>query len=89
MKDPTFRVGDKVRMSAAWLRDTGQVKGRAGLDVFTVSALDNDGRWVVTDQPCDTSYFSAAELSADPSLAFRRIAAANLVLVGKPDRTAL
>ena len=53
----TFHPGDRVRMSGAFLRNTGQHTGSAGLDRFTVVACEckpcAERRWVATDEMID------------------------------------
>lgn len=87
MATKTFAIGSKVRLTGKFLRNTGQQLGGAGQSVWTVMGFSNGGRWVITNQPCDTSIYTADELASDPTLAFRRIAVANLQLVGKPDHS--
>lgn len=86
-KKNEFKVGDKVQLTGAFLRSTGQIAGCDGRSVWTVKAVEtyHDSQIVTVDEPAITDYFSAEELKADPSLAFRRINASNLKLVGKPD----
>lgn len=79
-----FQVGDRVRLTGKFLRSTGQQVGRAGLDVWTVTALQ--GSFAVTDEPLSAAalmFYSAEELAADPTLKFRRVAVANLQKVGR------
>lgn len=75
-----FQVGDRVQLTGKFLRSTGQYTGREPASVWTITGLCNDGRWAITDQPAEhpAGYYSDAELAADPTLAFRRIAVANL-----------
>lgn len=79
-----FNIGDKVKFTGKFLKSTGQRAGSAGLDTFTVTGIEL--HWVVTDQelPRDycTNMWTAEEFANDPSLKFRRIAAANLYKVG-------
>lgn len=84
-----FKAGDKVQLTGAFLRSTGQFTGREGQKVWTVKAVKSyrgtDPDVVIVDEPAILDYFTADELSADPSLKFRRILSVNLKLVGKPD----
>lgn len=50
--------------------------GARGQDVWTVTGFELDGRWIVTDERTDDG-------------TYRRIAAANVLKVGSPDRTGL
>lgn len=74
-----FAIGDKVRLTSKFLRNTGQYTGREPASVWTVTGYS--GPWLVTDEPTDTSLYTAAELAADSSLAFRRIHPTNVQLV--------
>lgn len=76
-KPKTFAIGDKVRLTAKFLRNTGQYTGREPFSVWTVTGFS--GPWIVTDERRpDDGMFSEAELAEDPTLAFRRVATANL-----------
>lgn len=79
-------VGDRVRLTGKFLRNTGQYAGPEGRSVWTITGFSNAGRWAITDQPTNTDHYSAEELAADPSLAFRRIAVANLQRVRSSGR---
>lgn len=85
MKNRQFTIGQRVKYSGKFLKSTGQGRGSAGLSTWTVKGITNEGRWVIVDEPADLSYFTAEELAADPTLAFRRIAKENLVIVGEID----
>jgi hypothetical protein len=78
-KPRTFAVGDRVQLTSKFLRCTGQYTGREPQSVWTITGLTNGDRWAITDEPRpDDGMFSAEELAADPTLAFRRIAVGNL-----------
>jgi predicted ABC-type transport system involved in lysophospholipase L1 biosynthesis ATPase subunit len=82
-----FKVGDRVQLTGQFLRSTGQVAGGEGQKVWTVKAVKTyktSPAVVIVDEPAITDYFSAEELAADPSLAFRRILSVNLKHHGKP-----
>jgi hypothetical protein len=79
-----FEVGQKVKLTGKFLKSTGQGRGSAGLDTWTITGITSNG-WAITDEPTDTSYYTAAELAEDPTLKFRRIALANLYIVGQID----
>ena len=74
--------GDRVRLTGAFLRSTGQQRGREGMSVWTVRAVE--GSFIVTDQKHDPRYMvmtwpEFAEGSADyESLVYRRFHAGNL-----------
>ena len=76
----SFSVGDKVRLTAKFLRSTGQYTGDEARRVWTITG--HSGPFVVVDQPLPAdmlaNLYTTDELSADPSLAFRRFAPANL-----------
>lgn len=76
----SFSVGDKVRLTAKFLRSTGQYTGDEARRVWTITG--HSGSFVVVDQALPahllSSFYTADELAADPSLAFRRFAPANL-----------
>lgn len=71
-----IKIGDKVRFTTKYLRSTGQLTGPESLSHWIVTAIERD--WVVTNQPTDTSWYTAEEIVAQPSLAFRRINLGNL-----------
>jgi len=78
-----FHVGEKVRLTGAFLRSTGQRVGGDGQARWTVQAYHPvaGGRsaMVLTDAlRLDDGTFTPAEISADPTLKYRRINAANL-----------
>lgn len=76
-----FQAGDRVRMSAKFLRSTGQYAGGDSHSVWTIKEIQGD--FAVVDEPGDDlAWFTPAELAADPSLKWRRINVANLVRVG-------
>lgn len=76
----SFSIGDRVQLTGKFLRSTGQYMGREPASVWTITGFSNGGAWAITDEPaCNPpGYYSDAELAADPSLAFRRIAVGNL-----------
>ena len=72
-----FSVGDKVRLTAKYLRSTGQYTGREPR--WTITGFS--GGWAIVDEPlCAAALemFTAAELAEDPTLRFRRVATGNL-----------
>jgi len=69
-------VGDTVRMTGKFLRNTGQQVGGEGKKHWTVK--DIQGSFAVVDEDADTSYFTAEEMQKDPSLRWRRINVGNL-----------
>lgn len=78
-----FQTGEKVRLTTAFLRNTGQFTGSEPQRKFTVLNCEDKGpsSMVTTDQekdPEDMKHFTAAELAADPTLKYRRILAVNL-----------
>lgn len=76
-----FQVGDKVKLTGKFLRNTGQATGPEGLSTWTVLAVDNE--MITVDQEhADIGYWTAEELAADPMLKFRRFNAGNLYRVG-------
>lgn len=74
-----IKIGDRVRLTGEFLRNTGQVVGSAGLDRWVVTAIDRD--WAITNEKLEGGWFTAEELKEDPSLAYRRIALGNLEVV--------
>lgn len=68
--------GDRVRLTGAFLRNTGQVVGGEGLSRWTVTDIVRD--FAITDEPTTVDCYTASEIMADPTLAFRRIHLANL-----------
>ena len=75
-----FQGGDKVRLSAKFLRSTGQYTGSASRRIWTIKEIQDE--FAIVDEPADTRWYSAAEIAADPSLKWRRINVANLVRIG-------
>lgn len=71
-----INVGDTVRMTGKFLRNTGQQVGGEGKKRWTVK--DIQGSFAVVDEDADTSYFTAEEMQKDPSLRWRRINVGNL-----------
>jgi len=89
-KGKRFQVGDVVRLTGAFLRNTGQIAGVEGRLTWIVQAcpcrLCAEGGFVLTDQPRqDDGMFTAEEIAREPHLKFRHINAGNLVRVGVPD----
>lgn len=80
-----FQPGTRVRLSGKFLRSTGQLAGGEGRKVWAVLDIETAAHWIVVDEPACTDRYTAAELGKEPSLAFRRIAKANLVIVGQTD----
>jgi len=89
-KSKKFNVGDKVRLTGAFLRSTGQFTGDEPRKVWKVVFV-RDGKYgssdiVAVDEPReDLSYWTKEELDRNPELKFRHIAAGNLQLAGRPD----
>lgn len=73
-------IGDRVQLTSKFLRNTGQYTGREPASVWTITGFTNGDQWAITDEPSchPVGYYSAEELAADPTLAFRRIAVGNL-----------
>jgi hypothetical protein len=91
-KSKRFIVGDRVRLTGAFLRSTGQIAGGEGQSTWTVQPcpcrLCADGRFVLTNQPRENDgMFTEAEIAAEPHLLYRHINAGNLVKVGAIDRS--
>jgi len=78
--------GTKVRLSGKFLRSTGQISGGEGSKVWTVLDAPCSDRLVAVDEEraCPED-FTPEEYAADPSLKWRRIAKANLTVVGQLD----
>ncbi len=86
-KEIEFKAGDRVQLTGKFLRSTGQIAGSEGQKKWTVKGvhtIEHGSAFVIVDEPSITDYFTKDELEADPSLAFRRINAANLKHVGRP-----
>jgi hypothetical protein len=79
-KPPSFAIGDRVRLTRDFLRNTGQYTGPEGVSRWTVTGIDE--YWVITDQRHTDQHIRETwthdELAADPTLAYRRIHAGNL-----------
>lgn len=80
-----FPVGARVRMTRAFLRNTGQFTGADANGKWIVQDCPCDhcqrGEWIATDEPAITSYYTAEELAAMPWLRMRHINAGNVELV--------
>ena len=78
-----FAPGDLVRLTGAFLRNTGQIAGDEGHKRWTIQAhpgcrLCADG-FVLTDELRGSlEDFTAEEYAADPLLRYRHVNAANL-----------
>ena len=83
----TLAVGDRVKLTGKFLKNTGQHTSDEGHRVWQVLGFSMGGRLVVVDQvrDDDDGMFTPEELAADPSLKYRRIAVANLYKVGTLD----
>ena len=71
-------VGERVKLTGEFLRNTGQQLGGEGWSVWVITGFSNGGRWAITNEVAQTGLYSESELKADPTLAFRRIAVQNL-----------
>lgn len=80
MSKQALSVGDRVQLTSKHLRNTGQYTGSGPASVWTITGFTNGDQWAITDEPSyhPPGYYSAEELASDPTLAFRRIAVANL-----------
>lgn len=74
-----FQAGDKVRLSARFLRSSGQIVGGEGSSRWTI--LEIQGDHAVVNEPSIMEW-TPGELEADPSLKWRRINVGNLVKIG-------
>jgi len=79
-------VGTKVRLTGYFLKSTGQHAGSEGRKTWKV--LGASGDWAIVDEEAYDwqTMFTPAELAADPSLKWRRIAIGNLQIVGAPPK---
>lgn len=82
-----FQVGSKVRLTGKFLKNTGQHRSPEARSTWTITGITSNGWAITNERLSDESLkmFTAEELAADPSLAFRRIALANLHIVGQAD----
>lgn len=81
-----FQVGTKVRLTAKFLRSTGQGRSDEARKVWTIQGFSGpDNCWAIIGEPSNPNLYTEAELAADPSLRFRRVALANLCIVGQLD----
>lgn len=73
-----IQAGDRVRLTARFLRATGQYVSREPFAVWTV--LGFVGPWAIVNEPVvdAESQYTRAELDADPTLALRKVNVANL-----------
>ena len=76
-KRTPIQVGDTVRLTAAFLRATGQYTGPEPFARWRV--LQVNGSMVTTNEPRpDDGMFTPEELAADPMLQYRHVNVANL-----------
>jgi hypothetical protein len=81
-----FEVGSRVKLTGKYLKSTGQATGPEGLSTWTITGFNSDRTIAITNQPAAClDYWTREELEADPTLGFRRIAVANLYIVGQLD----
>jgi hypothetical protein len=79
-----FEPGVRVRLTGAFLRNTGQMAGGEGLSRWHVRACDcdpcTDGRMVAVDEKWSSLslHWTPEEIAADPRLQWRHINTANL-----------
>lgn len=71
-----IQVGDTVRFTSKFLRNTGQYTGHDAHGRWKV--LEIRGSFAFVNQASDPSYFTPEELQADPMLKWRAINIANL-----------
>ncbi len=77
MQKQPFAIGDRIQLTSKFLRNTGQYTGSEPASVWTITGFS--GSFIITDEPRpNDGMFSAEELVADPTLAFRRIAPGNV-----------
>ena len=92
-RKPKYHAGDRVRLTGAFLKSTGQIAGGEGHTVWTVQAcpcsLCKSGRFILTDEPRqDNGMFTPEEIAREPHLKYRHVAAGNVVRTGVPDGSA-
>ena len=78
MSAPTFAIGDRVRLTAKFLRSTGSNEGHVR---WTVTGFS--GSFVIVDEPVSRAtraLFTKDEIRQDPTLLFRRFNPANIEL---------
>ena len=81
--------GDRVRLTGRFLVFTAQRSGAEGAKVWTVRecacSLCAAGAHVSVDEPSTYGGYTAEEIAAEPGLAWRHVARANLARGGVPD----
>lgn len=84
MAKKQFAVGDRIRLTGQFLRNTGQFTGPEGQSRWTVTGISPAGM-LVTDEPDDDAadWYSAEELAEHPYLRYRRIHPSNCEKVRK------
>lgn len=87
---PSFKVGDRVRLTGKFLRSTGQYTGQDAHSKWTVVSIKGD--FIGVDEPKDDlSYWTPDEIKQmevtwqGKTFVPRKINAHNLVLADKPD----
>ena len=75
-----IKPNDRVRLTAQFLRNTGQIKGPDGAQTWIVKYVR--GNIAHVNEPADLSFYTDEELTAEPWLKWRAINVANLYRVG-------
>ena len=93
MKTKRFNIGDRVRLTGAFLKSTGQFTGSEGQAKWIVQACPcrscATGTVVLTNEPRqDDGMFTAEEIAREPHLKYRHVAVGNLIKCGVQDGSA-
>ena len=78
-----LHVGDRVKLTGKFLKNTGQTLGHAGMDTWIIMGFwGSDDRMVYVNEPIDPNNPLYADLSDADRPKWRTIAAGNLYKVG-------
>lgn len=83
-KKAPLAVGDKVKLTGLFLKNTGQTCGGEGGKVWTVVGFWSDGRQCLVNEPhvCQTDPTGYEDLAPEDRPQWRSIATGNLFRVG-------
>lgn len=84
MAKPKLQIGDRVKLTGKFLKNTGQRTGSAGLDTWTIVGFWGDGDYAFVSEPhaCQSDPTGYEDLAPEDRPKWRSIAVANLYKVG-------
>jgi hypothetical protein len=75
-----LQIGDRVKLTGKFLKNTGQRTGSAGLSEWTIVGFWSEGRMALVNEPADQTGYE--DLAPEERPKWRSIAVANLYKVG-------